>query len=474
MNPDIKRAYKLPCCIEAPESFAQKAQYALQMLLMPLNIAPVWVSRGSLDTTGVYYGEESSALPENVLHIPLQEHTVDYFSDKRPYDPSMIAWRKSEQGRFPVLFPGAVPESDDVVASAFFWLSGWQEYTISNRDQHGRFSYTDSLQSVLNIVETPIVDCYRQALRRLLLARNVPIQQRRWGDATWAFCATHDIDYLWKWRPGMMYREVVEHLVLNQRGEGAAKRLGRFGHFVSDLVKPKDIFRKALDRMIDEVAERDGKATYFFKTGAHGPHDVFYHPKNRYLKKVMDRLRNLKFEAGLHPSYYAHTHPQYLNEEKEALERAWGGELTSIRQHYLRYEAPHTMRLQEVVGFKIDSTLAFADHEGFRNGTCHPFKRFDITKNTPGAAWEMPLCFMDGTLFNYRKLDVNEAVHVSEKLMATCRQFGGVCVGLWHNTLWDEMDFPGWGDHFLKILDEAQAQNGGIHSLRNALSSYFA
>ncbi|MEM7382411.1 MAG: polysaccharide deacetylase family protein, partial [Bacteroidota bacterium] len=430
---------------------------------------PQWCKRGELGEAGIYYGTEFAGMGKVALCMPLQESTVDYFCSRTPYDINRICWREDNSGRYPVLFGGSTPEEDDIIASSFFWLSGWQEYTISNRDRHGRFPYEVSLQAVLGTIHEPVVDKYREVLQRKLLQISIPVKHRRWGEKDWAFCPTHDIDYLRKWRPGMVYREVVEHFLANGRRETISARVSRLSAFLADAARPGDIFRKALTRMIDEVASRGGKATYFIKTGAHGPHDVFYRPTHSFLRRTLRRLKTLDFEVGLHPSYYAHTHPDYLAQEKITLEKVWDDSVVSIRQHYLRYEAPLTPRLQEGAGFSIDSSLAFADHEGFRNGTCHPFLRFDIGQNKAGGSWEMPLCFMDGTLFNYRNFSTDEAVAVSEKLILQCKRYKGVCVGLWHNTLWDEMDFAGWGEHFLRIMDAAVRENANIDSLKNLL-----
>ncbi|MEM8484306.1 MAG: polysaccharide deacetylase family protein [Bacteroidota bacterium] len=457
----------VPCCVEGPADFVPKAQYALQMLLIPLGINPVWCARASIAEGGIYYGNEPAGLAPAVLQLPLAPATPQYFETKTRYDTSGVHWQEAADERFPVLFGGPEPDTFDYVASAFFWLSGWQEYTIQNRDRHGRFSWADSMQAVLDTVYTPVVDCYRAVLRRQLLQHGIPVRERTWAGKTWAFCPTHDIDYIWKWRPGMVYREVVEYGLLNRRHVGVGARVKRLGAFIADALKPGDIFRQSLDRMIDEVHKRGGKATYFFKTGAHGPHDVYYAPSNGYLRRTLKRLAQLGFEVGLHPSYYAHTHPDYMQEEKAALADITSQPLVSVRQHYLRYTYPHTMRLQEAAGFTVDSTLGFSDHEGFRHGTCHPFLRYDILKNKSTTVWEVPLCFMDGTLFNYRNMGFEEALAAAQTLILTCKKHGGVCVGLWHNMLWDEMDFPGWGAHFEQTLDFVVKEQGEITTLQD-------
>ena len=465
--PETNRAVSLPCCVEAPATYLPKAQYGLRMLLLPLGIDPRWVSRGDLTGRGVYYGSEPDGLPESILRLHLAPATLAYFDAPAPYDRSQIRWQTWDDDRWPILFHDA--GTDDLVASAFFWLSGWQEHTTRERDQHGRFPHHASLQAHLGTTTRPVVDAYCALLGEQLASLGVPVRRRSWGGAIWAVCPTFDIDYLRKWRKGMVFRESVEYLLLNRRQVKPGARLRRFGHFLRDWMTPGDVYRKAFDRLEREMIERGGTGTVFLKTDAHGPNDVFYDPDHPYLRRRVASLKENGFEIGLHPSYYAHAHPEYQIDERDRLIGLAGHSPLSVRQHFLRYDAPATPRLQQAAGFQIDSSLGFSEHEGFRNATCLPFQRFDPLANAPMDLWEMPLAMMDGVLFNRRKMDAETARRATEDLFETCRRFGGVAVMLWHNVLWDEMDHPGWGRHFVETLDEAVARGARITSLNEAL-----
>ena len=462
---------ELSCCIEAPGEYVVKARYALSMLLMPLGIKPIWVQREQLAAGGIYYGPANVQVGSEVIHIHLQPRTIAFFQYGTAYSTTDVSWRFWENERWPVLFGGPEDKGDDFIASTFFWLSGWHEYTVPRRDFHGRFPFVASLQSELGIGAMPCVDAYRERLGRLLQDFGVTLRRRTWNGKEWAFCPTHDIDYIRKWRPGMIYREVVQYLMANRLQHAFPKRLKRFGLFAVDLVRPVDIFWSSLKRIIKETHRRDGAGTYFFKAAAHGPRDVHYSLHRARVKRTISWLLAHNFEVGLHPSYFAYNHPGYMGEEKKRLEDVSKQDLQSVRQHYLRYDL-NTSRLHVDEGFKIDSTLAFADREGFRRGTCLPFKVFDIDSNIELDLWEMPLCVMDGTVFNYRHLSGDLALDVTIELMQWCKRFGGVCVGLWHNTLWDELDFPGWGDHFIASMDYAIGEGAYMGTLSDSLAIY--
>ena len=61
-------------------------------------------------------------------------------------------------------------------------------------------------------------------------------------------------------------------------------------------------------------------------------------------------------------------------------------------------------------------------------------------------------------------------MEATRDLLKTCQRFGGVAVMLWHNVLWDELDYPGWGHHFTDTLDEAVRAKARIASLHEALT----
>ena len=58
------------------------------------------------------------------------------------------------------------------------------------------------------------------------------------------------------------------------------------------------------------------------------------------------------------------------------------------------------------------------------------------------------------------------------QLLEMCKRFGGAAVVLWHNVLWDEMDFPGWGRHFEETLAWAAGNGAYIASLESALGDW--
>src|SRR5690606_13805122 len=161
LRPAVPARRPIACCVEAPESFRPKARYALATLLEPLGLAPAWTPRGAL-ADGLYYGPEPERLPDGARALRLDPAAAGFFGAGGRYDPAAVGDVAWDGQTWPVLFPGE--GGGDLVASAFFWLSGWQELTTTARDVHGRFPYAASLQAALGCVGQPLVDVYRNVL----------------------------------------------------------------------------------------------------------------------------------------------------------------------------------------------------------------------------------------------------------------------------------------------------------------------
>lgn len=417
------------------------------------------------------YGIPEDISPAGWLTIRMDPESVECFSNSADIGPEDFRWHERGGRRIPTLFTER--GEPDPVVNAFFWLSGSQERIEKSRDRHGRFTRVLSLQEKLGIGDDAPVDDMRDILADRLRHAGIQIHPRRWGGREWALCPTFDVDYLNKWRPGIIWRESVQNLVLNYRSEPLNVRTRRFGSALADILRPGDPFRLAMDRIPEELERVKGTSTWFFKAGAHGPRDVGYRLHGR-VRRRLAWLRAAGHEIGLHPAYHAYAHGGYMQSERDRLERAMGEAPRAVRMHFLRWQTPETPRLASNLGFRIDSTLGFPDDAGFRHGTTMPFRIWDGASGVALDLWEMPLAIMESALFVRQGLDASGAMKRTARLAETARRHGGVLVALWHTTLWDEVDFPGWGDHFVQTVEAARSDDAGIAGLSAALSTWAA
>jgi hypothetical protein len=161
-----------------------------------------------------------------------------------------------------------------------------------------------------------------------------------------------------------------------------------------------------------------------------------------------------------------------MQKEKERLDAGLPKKSGAVRQHFLRFAVPLTWRLQAQCGFVYDSTLGHSEYEGFRTGFCHPFRVYDYERDEVMNLWEIPLIAMDGTLADYRGLSPEESFDYIKQLILTTKRYGGVCVLLFHNTCYDDFDFPGWGKLFERCLSFAQSEGALLGSGREVLQAF--
>ena len=444
------------------------------MLWLPYRIEAVYVDPDGDQTLDVYYGPDearASSARVGILHRP---STWDWLDRRSGPFPSH-RFVRVDDARIPVCFEGGGAFTFDPVVMVAFLLSGWQELVIRQRDEHGRFPHTASFQHASDSLDVPIVDWMRHIVVDAL-ARSAgtdkTLERKQFGDATWAFCATHDIDYLRKWRPGIWKRELLDRAVLNREGESVGKRLLRARRATWSFFEAGDPFKAALTRIPSELEARRAKGTFFYKAAAHGHRDVAYPVDSVSIRTQIHRQQKAGHEIGLHPSYHTFAHPERLLGERSRLAAVAGQQPTSHRAHYLRFDHPASIHHLVAAGFTIDSTLGWAGHGGFRHGTCLPFPLFDPVSGQETSLWEIPLVTMESALFNRRHLSLEDAVTETRRLMDVCRSFGGVFTGLWHNTLWDEADYPGWGRHFEDTLDAASEGNALMETLSGVLKAW--
>jgi hypothetical protein len=193
---------------------------------------------------------------------------------------------------------------------------------------------------------------------------------------------------------------------------------------------------------IMDLSENQGlRSTFNFMTDRRaGIIDGNYSMAHPWIRQLLRRIHERGHEIGLHPSYNTLQNPSQIQREFDLLRQAaeaesicqekWGG-----RQHYLRWEAPVTWQAYEDAELNYDATLGFADHIGFRCGTCYEYPAFNLRIRTPLKLWEHPLVIMESSALDkhYMNLPFELAQEEFGKLKEYCKLFDGDFTLLWHN-----------------------------------------
>ncbi len=342
--------------------------------------------------------------------------------------PSLRAWDES---------PSGIRLAVDVFGSAFWLLTRYEEMVSPERDNHGRFPAGASLATKEQFVGRPLVDEYLDLLwvaMRLLW----PNLERR--ARAFRIRLTHDVDQPWAaWgRPlRAVARGVAGDLIRRHDPVLAARRVRALVDARADRIDRDPL--SSFDFLMD-TSERHGlRSQFYFMAGTNRDDVEFrYRISDRPFAGVLRHIHDRGHDIGLHAGYATYRSMERMTEEFAALRdacRAAGFEQPTwgVRQHFLRFAYPDTLRIHEAAGFEHDSTLAFAEEVGFRAGTCREYTLFDPVAGQRLRLCERPLVVMDTTLREYMHLGLAESAHRARSVVDTCRRHEGDAVLLFHN-----------------------------------------
>jgi hypothetical protein len=338
--------------------------------------------------------------------------------------------------------PVADPEADrlelDVFGSAFFMLTRYEEIVVSDRDRYGRFPASSSVAARAGLLRSPIVDAYVELLWSALERAwpGLPRRSRRFG-----VLITHDVDdplaTLGRSPPRVVRQLGADLLVRRDLGlAGRRVRAVAAARRGDHRLDPYNTF----DFLMDVSERNDNRsAFYFLANRSPSPLDGTYMLEDPWVRSLIGHIHRRGHEVGLHASFHSYRDPARTKEEFDRLravaeaqgvrQQEWGG-----RQHYLRWDNPVTWANWSEAGLTYDITLAYHDAVGFRTGTCHPYRVFDLLERSPRELQERPFQVMDGTLFSYMSLSPDAAHAAVLELASECRRFGGSLGLLWHNS----------------------------------------
>lgn len=347
----------------------------------------------------------------------------------------------------------------DFLKSAFYLLSAYQELNSEAVDAMGRFKYDGSIQQQLGWVRRPLVNYYFeiiiQGLELFGQENGIDIKRKRLFES-FGFMLTHDVDRIdyYHWRETVYkWLQVVGLKPLHYN----KKRL--FKAAVDAILptlfpgyKPDPWWNfKELRRIEKDLGL---KSVWYFLNRDGSPHDAKYHLEEKRIKDLIATLKQQGCEVGLHGSIRTADNQSAMQEALTRLQKVSGNEVVGTRQHFLKFHFPRTFEVQQAAGLRYDTTMAYAEHEGFRNSYCYPFRPYDHDRECMMDIWELPLTVMDTTLFGYRKLDYKQIESSIEVLINECERFGGLFVMLWHNCNFDEYQYPGINAFYKKLLQQ--------------------
>ncbi|MBL4657796.1 MAG: polysaccharide deacetylase family protein [Flavobacteriales bacterium] len=406
--------------------------------------AKIVIAQGSTD-----FFEKDQSIPENVVWKTWNDQSIPFL-----FDESDAAYLISEtDGSFKINY--------DIIASSFYFLSGWQEHHIADRDEWGRFPYASSIQYKLGIAGIPVVNYYFDLLKHVVeKVYEVQLAVDMWGDCNYATFLSHDID---RCQSGWL--------------EGGSSEVKK-----GNLLSPIKLIAKKLmvedvwfnfDEILELENKRKARSTFFFLAKQGKVNDVpnaDYDVTNSKFENVFTSIELANSEIAVHGSLGTSTDATQLEYEIGKIKAPVSGN----RFHTLAYNVKVTPEILEAAKIKYDASLGFAEAIGFRNGFCFPFFPYDLVSDKPHKVLSIPLMIMDATLQHkkYLAIDPKDVVATVQPLVKEVKKFNGCLSILWHNNFFSDYKFKGWREAYEQLL-QTNAEWGSNYLTGNEVAEAF-
>lgn len=421
-----------------------------------------------------------------------------FFEGNAPYPAENVIWKNWRETDIPLLFSGD-PEQQlltldvgrafihhDLLAGAFYFLSGWQERVFMRRHTALRYPYRDSLQARLKFTHLPVVNYYFDVLKQAVeKVYGISLSLPAWGGQPGALCLTHDIDKCRSgWRYDLFHR--LKQGNLAAAGRIVAQKIGgrdswfnleeildleaRYGAKSSFyfIAQKGNVFfhpgRETVDRAIDApLPSRQTAPDYFFRRSPAAMlqgyreklENADYDIRTPQMRQIFREIHARGGEVGIHGGFGSHLSTAQFAEEMAR----FGVPVAGGRFHYLNFDITSGFDLLAGQGLRYDSTLGFAEAPGFRNGIAFPFAPYDFARNHPYPLLEIPLMAMDTTFRSYQHTPLPEILPAVSALLEETIKFNGCLTVLWHNAYFSPHKFAGWREIYEGILQEGCRRN---------------
>ena len=309
----------------------------------------------------------------------------------------------------------------DLVASALFLLSRYEEKLNPERDVHNRFPAKESLAYKAGFLQRPLVDEYGAYLRKCLAQCGVELPQNA---PKMTITLTHDVDVPFEHRTLRSFLGGIRRGKVKTALKNACSSLDKNSVYTFPWLLEQD------NRLPE--AQKIYFLRYPIQACAYDKPYLSY--RMRDMRQLVTLLKQNGVQLGLHGSYQSGADGSLIVKEKRQLEKNIGTPLTQHRYHFLRTCIPDNFISLQEAGILHDYTVGYADAVGFRLGTCHPVRFLSPVTLQVENVQLHPLTMMDVTLSDYRQLSYHQAWETIVQLIEQVKKHHGELVLLWHNT----------------------------------------
>ncbi|OFY25129.1 MAG: hypothetical protein A2X02_04975 [Bacteroidetes bacterium GWF2_29_10] len=332
----------------------------------------------------------------------------------------------------------------DPFAASFYLVSRYEEYLPFIKDTHDRFEAKDSLAYKNNFLDKPVVNIWAEKIRSIINIRFGDVIESK---KKFNYIPTIDIDNAFAYKNKGYIRTIGAILRALFKNDFAdiSKRLKVILNLEKD---PYDTY----NLQIELHKKYKLKPIYFILFGEYGTNDKNISPQNIEYRKLIKSLSDYT-DIGIHPSYNSCKNIKTLKAEIDKLSELLNRDITKSRQHFLKMMFPETYRRLIELDIKHDYTMGYASEFGFRASICSEFNFYDIDFEYETPLIIHPFAFMDSTLKNYKKININNVIDILGPLISEVKKVNGTLISIWHNeSLGKKDNWDGWDNVYEEIL----------------------
>ncbi len=359
-------------------------------------------------------------------------HTLLFEKGVTPQEITVSRWNN-----LPVFFMSA-GESDfpfDIFAASFFLISRYEEYLDFQPDEYGRFKASGSIAFRNGFLGIPIIDKWVKEMSRAFIKKYRNFTFRR---NEFSALLTIDTDEAFAYPANNIFRS-IGGLMTGLKGS-KHNISGNYGTVTQLEKDPFDVF----DYITENIEKNKLDVRFFFPVGDRSKYDLNPSWKNTGYRKLITNVA-ARYKTGLHPSYISAGDSKMILIETGRLRTILEKDILFSRFHYLRISMPKSYRDILNAGITEDYSMGYPDEPGFRAGIARPFFFYDLIEDLQTNLKIYPFQVMDGTLYQYKKLDPESSRSLICNIINETKKAGGLFVSIWHNTsLLDDEKWKDW------------------------------
>lgn len=452
--------------INVDKSFEKKAKYVFSTMFKVIGIKPQFFTKITKDVIHIYYGKKSK--DEYPIHIYHGQSVTDFFTKIELYpekDVNLVKYKKeyipflfSKKGDILQYTANSIRTRKDIIASAFYFLSCWQEFASGKEiSPSSPYDYKTSIQNRFNFAEMAPVDRYCELLEDIIGRTFREFSKSNiWPEGKkFAVSLSHNIEYWNFW--------TNEQLNGNKKNNSIKRYLNSQVRSFKHKIDKKFFYDPA--KLIKKIIRKEKllrtASTFFILTKTDFPDErrnyfADEHDFQQLVKLLKDASVNLygSKEAGF--QYH------FLPTE---MDRLSGFSAHGFRVRYLNLNYQNLFSALEKGKVKYDSSMGFDEHIGYRAGISFPFQPYNLKDDRPFNLLEIPVVALDSSLMNQNKNDHKRAKAKINRLIKISKEHNSHISVSWHTHHFEKIDFPNWGRMYWKLLYYAKRNSAWLCSL---------